>query len=126
MRVGITLDESNGLESQVSAHFGQCAYFMLVEIENNKIKSYNIIANKMAHGGGGCPAVGEMIKYKIDYIISGGMGPGAQMKFEDAGVKVFGFNGKAKDAIEKLIKNELKKLESCEHHGEHHDHKNNY
>ncbi len=122
MRIGITLNENNGLESQVSMHFGQCAYFMVAEIEGNKIKSHNIIDNKMAHGGGGCPAVGEMIKHKIDCIISGGMGPGAQMKFEDAGVKVFGFSGKAKDAIEKLIKNELKNLELCEHHDHEHNH----
>jgi len=116
MRIGITLDENNGLDSNVSMHFGQCAYFMIVEVENNKIKSYKIIENALAHGGGGCPAVGEMLKYKINYIISGGMGAGAKMKFEAAGVEVFGFNGKAKDAVENLLKNNLKEIENCHDH----------
>lgn len=120
MRIGITLDENKGLDSNVSMHFGQCAYFMLVEVENNKIKSHKIIENALAHGGGGCPAVGEMLKHKINYIISGGMGAGAKMKFEAAGVEVFGFNGKAKDAVENLLKNNLKELGECKDSEHHH------
>jgi predicted Fe-Mo cluster-binding NifX family protein len=119
MRIGITLDENKGLDSRVSMHFGQYAYFMIVEVENNQIKSHKIIENALAHGGGGCPAVGEMLKHKISYIISGGMGAGAKMKFENAGVKVFGFNGKAKDAVENLLKNNLKEIENCQDHNEH-------
>jgi predicted Fe-Mo cluster-binding NifX family protein len=41
------------------------------------------------------------------------------MKFENAGVKVFGFNGKAKDAVENLLKNNLKEIENCHDHNDH-------
>ena len=39
MRLGITLEDENGIYSNVSMHFGQCKYFLLADIENNKLNS---------------------------------------------------------------------------------------
>ena len=63
--------------------------------------------NTAVHGGGGCVAVDEILKHEITHIIAGGMGMGAQNKFAQANVQVFGFVGSVKDAINSLINNSL-------------------
>ncbi|MFH1878868.1 MAG: NifB/NifX family molybdenum-iron cluster-binding protein [Candidatus Omnitrophota bacterium] len=120
MRIGITLDEDKGLESAVSSHFGQCGYFLIADVEGLEIKNAKVMANNASHGGGGCVAVDEMLKYNVTHVISGGMGMGAQQKFAMAGVKVSGYAGKAVDAIKELVNNNLDGLGACGEHGDCH------
>ena len=69
------------------------------------------------HGGGGCVAVDELLKYNITHVIAGGMGMGAQQKFAQAGVKVFGYSGKVKEAIDDFLTNKIGGLGACKEHG---------
>ncbi len=117
MKVGIVILENKGMESKISEHFGQCENFLIAEIENQKLKDFKVYKNNAVHGGGGCIAVDEILKYGIKHVIAGGMGGGAQTKFANAGVKIFGFAGTAKDALESFFKNELGGLSACEEHG---------
>lgn len=117
MRVGLVILENKGMDSMISAHFGQCENFLIAEIDNAAVTSFNVYQNNIIHGGGGCKTVDEILKYKIDAVIAGGMGGGAQMKFADAGVKVFGFEGAAKAALDNFLKNDLGGLSACKDHG---------
>ncbi|MBP7652924.1 P-loop NTPase [Candidatus Dependentiae bacterium] len=117
MKIGMVILENKGMDSMISAHFGQCENFLIAEIENQKVKSFNVYKNNTVHGGGGCVAVDEILKYGINYVIAGGMGGGAQMKFANAGVKVFGAEGTAKSALDNFFKNELGGLSECKEHG---------
>jgi len=117
MRIGVTLEDGLGLESNASAHFGQCPFFLIVEVENGKILKTAVVKNTTEHGGGGCVAVDEILKHKLAHVIAGGMGMNAQNKFAAAGVKVFGYSGKAGDAINDMLKNKIGGLESCKEHG---------
>ena len=116
MRLGITLEDQSGLQGSVAQHFGQCKYFFLLDIENNKVKNSRIVENTAVHGGGGCVAVDELLKYSVTHVIAGGMGGGAQQKFAQAGVKVFGYSGKAKDAIDDFLTNKIGGLSACKGH----------
>ena len=116
MRIGITLDEDNGLEGAACAHFGQCKYFGLADLEGTNVKNVTVVRNGAEHGGGGCQAVAEILKHQVTHVIAGGMGGGAQMKFLNAGVAVFGFSGKAKDAVAEFLKQNLGGLSSCAGH----------
>ncbi len=120
MKLGITLEDEKGLDSNVSLHFGQCKYFLIANIEGNKIIDTKVVPNTAQHGGGGCVAVDEILKYDVSYVIAGGMGMGAQQKFTQAGVKVSGYQGKAKDAIAVFFDDSLGGLGSCKEHGECH------
>lgn len=117
MRLGITLEDQGGLQANVAGHFGQCKYFFLLDIENGKVKNSRIVENTAVHGGGGCVAVDELLRYKVTHVIAGGMGGGAQLKFAQAGVKVFGYSGKAKDAIDDFLRNKIGGLGACKEHG---------
>jgi len=118
MRIGVTLEDALGIESNVSMHFGQCSHFLIAETENGEIGEVNVVPNDTQHGGGGCVAVDAILQHRITHVIAGGMGMGAQQKFAAANVKVFGFVGTAKDAIENLLKEDLNGLGACREHGD--------
>ncbi len=120
MRIGITLENEQGLESNVSMHFGQCSHFLIAEIENGEIVESKVVPNNSEHGSGGCVAVDAILQHDITHVIAGGMGMGAQEKFAAANVKVFGFTGPVNVGIENLLKNELSGLGACKDHGSHH------
>jgi len=120
MRVGIVLEDENGLEGNVCAHFGQCKFFFLADIDQDKKKiiSSRIVPNNTVHGGGGCVAVDEILKHDITHVIAGGMGMGAQQKFASAGVKVFGYSGNVQKALDDFMNNALGGLDACKDHGD--------
>jgi len=119
MRVGVVLEDENGVHGNVCAHFGQCRFFFLADIDQakKKITSTRIVPNTAVHGGGGCIAVDEILKYKVTHVIAGGMGMGAQQKFAQAGVQVFGYSGNVQKALDDFMNNTLGGLEACKDHG---------
>ncbi len=119
MRVGIVLEDESGLEGNVCAHFGQCKFFFLADIDKDKkrIVTTSIVPNTVSHGGGGCVAVDEILKHKVTHVIAGGMGMGAQQKFANAGVEIFGYSGKVKDALNDFMNSSLGGLDACKEHG---------
>jgi predicted Fe-Mo cluster-binding NifX family protein len=120
MKVGVVLEDAQGLAGGVCAHFGQCVNFLIVEVDekNKNILDARVVPNTVPHGGGGCVAVDEILKYGITHVIAGGMGMGAQQKFAAAGVRVFGWSGRVQDAIDALLKNALGGLDACKDHGD--------
>jgi len=117
MKLGVTLEDGLGLESNVSAHFGQCGFFLIADIENGKLGNTRVVKNNSQHGGGGCLAVNDMLTHDVTHVIAGGMGMNAQLKFQNAGVKVYGYSGKVSDAVQDFLKNKLGGLEGCKEHG---------
>ncbi len=118
MRVGVVLEDENGVNGEVCAHFGQCKFFLLADIDQakKKITGTRIVPNTAVHGGGGCLAVDEILKHKITHVIAGGMGMGAQQKFAQAGVEVFGYSGNVQKALNDFMNNTLGGLEACKDH----------
>ena len=113
MRIAITTDGD-----LVSAHFGQCPSFTLIDIENKKVIKKEVVPNTAEHGGGGCVAVDEILKHNIDQVIAGGMGMGAKQKFANSNVTIFGFSGKVDDAITAFLENNIGDLGTCQDHGD--------
>ncbi|TRZ50012.1 hypothetical protein D4Q80_01050, partial [bacterium] len=70
-------------------------------------------------GGGGGVAVDEILKHKITHVIAGGMGMGAQQKFANAGVEVFGYAGNVQKALDDFMNNTLGGLDACKDHKDH-------
>lgn len=120
MRVGVVLEDDSGVNGNVCAHFGQCKFFLLADIDKDKKKiiSSRIVPNNTVHGGGGCVAVDEILKHKITHVIAGGMGMGAQQKFASAGVQVFGYSGNVQKALDDFMNNTLGGLDACKDHGD--------
>jgi len=94
----------------VSAHFGRCPQFTLVDIEKNKVIKREIIDNPGHHPG----FLPQFLKENgASCIIAGGMGMRAQELFSQAGISsILGIEGEIDNIIDKLISGTLEGGES--------------
>ncbi len=94
----------------VSAHFGRCPSFTLVDIENGKVAKREVL-NNPGHQPGFIP---EFLRQKeVDCIIAGGMGRRAEELFASVGIEmIVGVTGAVDEVIEKIIGGTLEGGES--------------
>jgi len=111
MKIAISSTGRN-LESEIDPRFGRCAYFLIVEVENKKIKKTKVIKNTAkAQAGGAGISAGEIIaNQEVDAVITTNLGPRAFDVFSQFGIKVYSGKGKIKEVLEKVIKGNLKEL----------------
>ncbi|MDD5504765.1 MAG: NifB/NifX family molybdenum-iron cluster-binding protein [Candidatus Omnitrophica bacterium] len=100
MRVAISTDGDF-----VSAHFGRCPVFTIVDIENGKVTKRQEVLNP-GHEPGAIPQF--LHQKEIDCIVAGGMGARAESFFQGFGIKtIAGISGTISSVIEKLEKGSL-------------------
>jgi len=94
----------------VSAHFGRCPEFTIVDIEGSELKSRQVVPNP-GHEPGAIP---QFLHSKgVQCIIAGGMGMRATELFNEMGIKaIVGVSGKIDDLIGKIKNNTLQGGES--------------
>lgn len=113
MKVAISTDMG-----YVSAHFGRCASYTIVEIEEGKVVNREEIPNP-DHQPGFLPQY--LYDRGVNVIIAGGMGPRAQGLFAQNNIEsLIGVQGPIDDVIAKFIDQEIEAGEDlCGHkHGE--------
>ena len=105
MRIAISTDGDS-----VSAHFGRCPCFTIIEIDNGRLINKQTIANPGHHPG----FLPEFLHKKgVNCIIAGGMGQRAEMLFAQAGIQtIMGISGVIDKVIDKIIKGTLEGGES--------------
>ena len=112
MKVAISTDQG-----YVSAHFGRCQSYTIIEFKEGRILSREEIPNP-GHQPGFLP---EYLSEKgVNCIIAGGMGPRAQGLFAQKNIEtIIGVQGTIDEIIEKFIKQELEAGDDlCDHkHG---------
>lgn len=115
MKIAVTYE--NG---QVFQHFGHTEKFKIYNAENGKIVSSEIIdTNGSGHGA----LAGLLSDLHADVLICGGIGAGARMALDDAGIKFFGgVTGDADKAAESFVAGTLSydPDAKCDHHDHHH------
>ena len=105
MKVAISTDRNF-----VSAHFGRCPSFTLVDIENGQVVKKKVIDNPGHHPG----FIPEFLHKKgVECIVCGGMGMRAIGFFRELGIKtILGISGEIDEVVEKLQKGVLEGGES--------------
>ena len=100
MRVAISTD--NGF---VSAHFGRCPSFTIVDIDNNEVVKKETISNPGHHPG----YLPEFLQNRgVKYIIAGGMGQRARSLFSEKGIQtIMGVWGSIDETLEKFVQGQL-------------------
>jgi len=84
----------------VSAHFGRCPQFTLVDVENGQVVNRQVIANP-GHMPAFLPEYFDQQGAKC--IVAGGMGQRAQMLFAEKGIQaVTGISGSVDDVVGKI------------------------
>ena len=115
MRVAVTYDKGN-----VFGHFGRTEEFKVYDIEDGKVVDSKILGTN----GEGCGALAGILNIaKVDTLICGGIGGGAQRALEEAGIKLYaGVSGSTDAAVDALIAGTLEASSeaNCDHHGHEH------
>ena len=120
MRVAVSADESNGLDSVVSPHFGRCPYFVLVDLEGQEVKAVQSIANPYYahHQPGQVP--GFIHDQGTDVMLTGGMGGRAIAFFQQYGIQAAtGASGSVRYALEQYLGGALQGAAPCKESVEH-------
>jgi len=116
LKIGVAVSDKEGMEAEVSSHFGRCPYYVILEAEEGEIKQpVKVLPNPYASSHGMPGEVPSFLKEQgIEVIIAGGMGPRAVDFFNQFGIKVVtGAAGKVSEAVDEFLKGELKGSESC-------------
>ena len=126
MRIAVSAETNQGLESQVAHHFGRCPFFALVEVEGEQIESARIIDNPYYAGHQPGQVPGFIKEQEADVMLSGGMGGRAIQFFEGFGITpATGANGTVANAVNCYLQGDLREASSCAEshahgHGHHH------
>jgi len=114
MKIAIS-STGNNLESEVDARFGRCNYFLIVEVEDNKIKGFKAIENtaKSQQGGAGIVAGEIVAKQNVEVVITVNLGPRAFSVFEQFGMKIYSGEGKINNVVQEFLDGKLKELKNA-------------
>ncbi len=94
----------------VSAHFGRCPSFTIIDIKDGKIKNRETISNP-GHNPGFIPQF--LRKRGVECIIAGGMGVRATGLFNEMNINtIVGIAGKIDNVISQILNGTLKGGES--------------
>jgi predicted Fe-Mo cluster-binding NifX family protein len=112
VKIAISANGKN-LEDKVSEVFARCPYFIIAEIENGKIKSFEAIENEVngRAGGAGIFAAKFMAEKDVKTVITKNIGPRAFEVLKQFNIEVYQGEGEIKKAIEEFIQEKLKKFE---------------
>jgi predicted Fe-Mo cluster-binding NifX family protein len=114
MRIAISADDNNGLESIVSPHFGRCPYYVLVDMDGRQVSQVNVIENPNygRHAPGTVPLF--IRDQGANVMLAGGMGRRAIMLFDQLDIQaVTGASGKVRYALEQYLGGGLQDAEPC-------------
>ena len=113
MRIAVTYENE-----MVGQHFGRTEQFKIYDIADGEIKSAQIIdTNGTGHGA----LAGFLRAAEVEVLICGGIGMGARMALDEAGIKLHpGVAGNADDVVKDFLAGNLVYDPDTECH--HHDH----
>jgi len=116
MKIATTYDNGN-----IFQHFGHTSKLKVYNIENGKVISSEVVdTNGQGHGA----LAGLLVSLGINVLICGGIGGGAQIALNSAGIEFRGgVSGSCDEAVEKFLTNDLDYDPDvkCSHHDDHHD-----
>ena len=115
MRIAVTYE--NG---QIFQHFGHTEAFKVYAVADGKVIASEVVdTNGSGHGA----LAGVLTALKADVLICGGIGGGARMALDAAGIKLYGgVSGSADEAVAAYLAGQLAYNPDvrCSHHDEHH------
>ena len=89
MLIAIPSEAPGGLDAPISAHFGHCHAFTLVELDGSALGAVTVLANE-GHAEVCCLSPVNLLKeHGVEVLIAGGMGMRPLAGFKQVGIRVF-------------------------------------
>jgi len=120
MKIAVSIETNNELDSIVAQHFGRCPYFAIVEVDGTNVEALEVIDNPYygAHQPGQVP--GFIHQQNANVMLSGGMGGRAIQFFQQYGIQAAtGATGTVRTALESFLGGELSGAAPCKESIEH-------
>jgi predicted Fe-Mo cluster-binding NifX family protein len=120
MRIAVSAETKNGLDSVVSPHFGRCPHFVLVDLNAHDVEQVSEVDNPYYghHQPGQVPALIHSLGANV--MLTGGMGGRAIMFFQQFGIEgVTGAYGTVRQSVERYLGGQLVGAEPCRESHEH-------
>jgi predicted Fe-Mo cluster-binding NifX family protein len=120
VRIAISADEKNDLDSVISPHFGRCPHYIFVDIEGREVIAVAGVDNPYyaQHAPGQVP--GFIQSQGVNVMLTGGMGRRAIMFFDQYGIEaVTGASGTVRRALEGYLGGQLRGVQPCRESIEH-------
>ena len=120
MRIAVSADDAQGIDSVVSPHFGRCPYFILVDVEDREVTEISAIENPFygSHQPGQVP--GFIREQGAEVMLTGGMGARAVSFFRQFGIEpVTGASATVRISLEQYLGGDLRGAEACKTSQEH-------
>lgn len=114
MRVAVSADNKNGLNSVVSPHFGRCPYFIVVDLDGDQVREVREVDNPYYgnHQPGQVPAFISSLGANV--MLTGGMGGRAMSFFQQYGIEgVTGAYGTVRQSLERYLAGQLRGAAPC-------------
>ena len=115
-KIALASEGNQGLDSQISQHFGRCPYYLMVDVEGGKIIKTDSVSNPyyQDHVPGIVPKF--IHEQGANVMIAGGIGPMAIDLFASFGIEVVsGVSGGAGDVLQAYLRGEISGVEPCQH-----------
>ena len=120
MRIAISVETKNGLDSAIAQHFGRCPYFAFVDMEGREVKAVEMVDNPFYNGHQPGQVPGFINDNKANVMLSGGMGGRAIQFFQQFGIQAAtGATGTVRTALESFLGGELEDAAPCKESVEH-------
>ncbi len=114
-RIAVSISDDNGLDSTISAHFGRCPFFALVDLEDDQAQAVQIIKNPYFghHQPGQVP--GFIRDQNANVMLAAGMGGRAIAFFQQYGIEAStGAAGTVRQALEQYLGGQLREAAPCQ------------
>lgn len=112
------VEENRGLDSPIFGHFGSAPGFLLYDTESGELTAVN---NRNDHQQGACNPMASFAGVEMDFLVVAGIGGGALMKLNQAGIRVFQAAGATiRENIDALTRRGLPEFtmqHTCQGHG---------
>ncbi|MBN1959130.1 MAG: NifB/NifX family molybdenum-iron cluster-binding protein [Desulfuromonadales bacterium] len=93
IRIAVPADSGQGLQSPRSGHFGKCAYYVLIDIKDNKIQEVISLQNG-GHAQGNCSTPVLLLNGNhVNKLIVAGIGGRPLQGFREIGIDVLSGGG---------------------------------
>jgi predicted Fe-Mo cluster-binding NifX family protein len=119
MNICLPIEQDEGLQSRVCAHFGSAPAFLIVDTETRSCKP---VTNTNRHDGHGlCAPLQSLQGQAIDAMVVGGIGQGALNRLSASNICVYlSEHGTVADTLAALEAGTLRRMEpgmACASHG---------
>jgi predicted Fe-Mo cluster-binding NifX family protein len=111
MKIALSADGEK-LSSKIDQRFGRCPYFIVLDLEGDKIGTFEAIKNQGAiqgHGAG-IKAAEQIGELNVEVVITGQLGPNATKVLKALDIKAYSASGVITDVLDDFKEDKLETI----------------